>query len=356
MKKGGVLVRFAGPRLEKGGDDLLPVALRLGGRTLGGALSWSTPQPLAPFGDDGLFAGLPVPPEVLVTKQVLADPAALGPEVKVWARLKDGTPLVTAAKRGDGQVIFFHVTANSDWSNLPLSGLFVEMLRRITSLGSLGGGGQESLVGDGQGRAARRRCRGARRPCRCSTASACCKNPPPTTQGIAAAKIADAKPNAENPPGYYGPAGAPRALNLLTPKSLLKPLPSAAARRRAARLRGRHRPAAQAAAADRRAWRCCSPTSWLCCCCRPAASPSCGAPAAPPPRPSPPFAIAAGACLLARRPRPARRRRRRQRSKPQRRRARHPGHRQGHVRLRAHRRCGHRRGEPPGPDRPRQVS
>ena len=46
VKKGGVLVRFAGPRLEKGGDDLIPVGLRLGGRTLGGALSWSTPQPL----------------------------------------------------------------------------------------------------------------------------------------------------------------------------------------------------------------------------------------------------------------------------------------------------------------------
>ena len=52
------------------------------------------------------------------------------------------------------------------------------------------------------------------------------KNPPPTTQAIAAAKIADAKPSAENPPGYYGPAGAPRSLNLMTPKSLLKPLPA----------------------------------------------------------------------------------------------------------------------------------
>jgi hypothetical protein len=52
------------------------------------------------------------------------------------------------------------------------------------------------------------------------------KNPSPTTQAIAAAKIADARPNGENPPGYYGPAGAPRALNLMTPKSLLKPLPS----------------------------------------------------------------------------------------------------------------------------------
>src|SRR4029078_12863210 len=131
VKKGGILVRFAGPRLENGGDDLLPGALRPGGRTLGGALSWATPQPLAPFGDDSLFAGLTPAAEVLVNKQVLADPAGLGAEGKVWARFKAGTPLVTAPKKGDGQLIFFHVTANSDWSNLPLSGLFVEMLRRI---------------------------------------------------------------------------------------------------------------------------------------------------------------------------------------------------------------------------------
>ena len=225
VKKGGVLVRFAGPRLEKGGDELLPVDLRIGGRTLGGALSWSTPQPLAPFGDEGLFAGLPVPPEVVVTKQVLADPGSLGPEVKVWARLKDGTPLVTAAKRGDGQVIFFHVTANSDWSNLPLSGLFVEMLRRITSLGSLGGGGQEALAAEARDAGSAPAVE-VLSPLQVLDGFGLLKNPPPTTQGIAASKIADAKPTAENPPGYYGPAGAPRALNLLTQRSLLKPLPS----------------------------------------------------------------------------------------------------------------------------------
>ena len=32
LKAGGVLIRFAGPRLEQGGDELLPVALRRGGR------------------------------------------------------------------------------------------------------------------------------------------------------------------------------------------------------------------------------------------------------------------------------------------------------------------------------------
>jgi hypothetical protein len=225
VKKGGVLVRFAGPRLEKGGDDLLPVALRLGGRTLGGALSWSSPQALAPFGDDGLFAGLPVPPEVLVNRQVLADPAGLTADVKVWARLKDGTPLVTAARRGDGQVVFFHVTANSDWSNLPQSGLFVEMLRRITSLGRLGGAPEGTGGADVQDTAATANA-DVLSPLQVLDGFGLLKNPPPTTQGIAASKIADARPNAENPPGYYGPAGAPRALNLVTPKTLLKPLPA----------------------------------------------------------------------------------------------------------------------------------
>src|SRR5262249_5732571 len=52
------------------------------------------------------------------------------------------------------------------------------------------------------------------------------KTPPPTTQAIAAAKIAEARPSADNPPGYYGPAGAPRSLNLMTPKSQLKALPA----------------------------------------------------------------------------------------------------------------------------------
>ena len=225
VKRGGVLVRFAGPRLEKGGDDLLPVALRLGGRTLGGALSWSTPQLLAPFGDDGLFAGLTAPPEVLVSRQVLADPAALGPDVKVWARLKDGTPLVTAARRGDGQVVFFHVTANSDWSNLPLSGLFVEMLRRITSLGALGGSGRDGLAGDTRETEVAGTAE-VLSPLQVLDGFGLLRNPPPTTQGIVASKIAEARPSAENPPGYYGPSGAPRALNLLTVKSLLKPLPA----------------------------------------------------------------------------------------------------------------------------------
>jgi hypothetical protein len=224
VKKGGVLVRFAGPRLEKGGDELLPVGLRIGGRSLGGALSWSTPQPLAPFADDSVFAGLAAPPDVLVNRQVLADPARLGSSVKIWARLKDGTPLVTATRRGDGQLVLFHVTANSDWSNLPLSGLFVEMLRRISTLGKLAGGSEATAADDKAG--ALGADANVLAPLQVLDGFGSLRAPPPTAQAVPAARLADLKPSVAHPPGYYGPQGSPRALNAVNSRTVLKPLPS----------------------------------------------------------------------------------------------------------------------------------
>lgn len=234
VKKGGVLVRFAGPRLEKGGDDLMPVGLRAGGRTLGGALSWSTPQPLAPFSDDSIFAGLAVPDDVTVNRQVLADPAQLGPDVNVWARLADGTPLVTASSLGDGRLVLFHVTANSDWSNLPLSGLFVEMLRRIGSLGRLTGSGEEKVADTG-GAGTATTDASVLPPVQLLDGWGVLKPPPPTAQAISVSELTKLIPSAEHPPGYYGAQGAPRALNLVAPDTQLKPLPGlpASAQRRA---------------------------------------------------------------------------------------------------------------------------
>ena len=225
VQAGGVLVRFAGPRLEKGGDDLLPVELRAGGRTLGGALSWSTPQPLAPFSDDSLFAGLASSKEVVVRRQVLADPAKLGQEIAVWARLKDGTPLVTAASRGDGHVVLFHVTANSAWSDLPLSGLFVEMLRRVSTLGALsrGSAGEKTAT---TGNPSVAPSQAVLAPVQVLDGFGQLIPPPPTASPIARKDFSKMTARVEHPPGFYGPAGRPQALNILGPETELKPLPS----------------------------------------------------------------------------------------------------------------------------------
>jgi Domain of unknown function (DUF4159)/Aerotolerance regulator N-terminal len=136
VNKGGLLLRFAGPRLAASDisrmdeDPLMPVRLREGGRTVGGAMSWGEPKTLAPFPEDSPFHGLVVTDDVTVTAQVLAQP---GPDLaaRTIAALADGTPLVTRKDVGLGQVVLVHVTANAEWSSLPLSGLFVSMLERL---------------------------------------------------------------------------------------------------------------------------------------------------------------------------------------------------------------------------------
>ena len=138
-----MLLRFAGPELAASGDDLVPARLRAGDRILGGALSWSEPLPLAPFPPDSPFAGLPVTDEVRVSRQVLAEP---GPDLAgaTMASLADGTPLVTGARRGKGWLILVHTTANTAWTTLPLSGLFVQMLERVLALGPGVGGAERA--------------------------------------------------------------------------------------------------------------------------------------------------------------------------------------------------------------------
>ncbi|WP_445680596.1 DUF4159 domain-containing protein [Radicibacter daui] len=133
VEAGGVLVRFAGSALANAEDPLVPVRLRHGERQLSGALSWSEPEKLAPFSENSPFYGLPVPPDVTVSRQVLAEPS-IDLDDHTWARLVDGTPLVTAAHRGKGLLVLVHTTAEPGWSNLALSGLFVDMLRRVVTL------------------------------------------------------------------------------------------------------------------------------------------------------------------------------------------------------------------------------
>jgi hypothetical protein len=209
---GGVLVRFAGTRLAASSDDLIPTPLRRGGRTLGGALSWETPKRLAPFDDSSPFAGLPTPSEVTVSRQVLAEPEP-GLVDKTWARLADGTPLVTAARRGKGLIVLFHVTADTTWSNLPLSGLFVDMLRRIVALA-----GQPAPEAAATSAA---KTSVTHAPLRNLDGYGALGPPPAWARPIPAgfSGVADA----DHPPGFYGQADAPIAVNTLAPGQDLKP-------------------------------------------------------------------------------------------------------------------------------------
>lgn len=197
IEDGGALIRFAGPRLAAQGDDLLPVPLRRSSRALGGALAWDEPQALAPFPESSPFDGLQIPGDVRITQQVLARP---GPELSshTWARLADGSPLVTSDTRGAGTIILFHITAGPDWANLAYSDLFPQMLRRCIAAGrgesvnDEEGAYTPKLVLDGYGRL---------------------QSPGPAAAPLKAADFETVEPSEAHPPGLYqGPAGT-RALN-----------------------------------------------------------------------------------------------------------------------------------------------
>ena len=208
VDQGGMLIRFAGPRLAESDDDLVPVKLRRGDRSFGGAMSWTKPVTLAPFEDSSPFAHLATPPDVTVTRQVLAEPSAdLG--TKTWVRLSDGTPLVTAGRREKGWIVLVHTTANPDWSNLALSGLFVEMLRRMVALsrGVAEGTAEISLppreLLDGFGRS---------------------QQPTAAAVAIPAGAFSQTAVGPRHPPGFYGTDAVRRSLNLSARLPELKPL------------------------------------------------------------------------------------------------------------------------------------
>ncbi len=215
VNDGGLLLRFAGPRLAASDiaraeeDPLLPVRLRIGGRTVGGAMSWGAPRELREFSSDSPFAGLSIPPDVTISAQVLAQP---DPQLsdRTIAALADGTPLVTRKFAGEGQVVLIHTTANAEWSSLPISGLFVQMLERLAVSTRPAAPSAEAMAGtqwqperalDGFGQVIDV----SQRPV------------------VAGERVAEGRLSPDLPPGVYRSAAGSLALNIGQPDMELRP-------------------------------------------------------------------------------------------------------------------------------------
>ena len=215
MERGGLLVRFAGPRLAAsdvavGADHpLMPVRLRAGGRSVGGAMSWGEPKRLQAFPEASPFHGLDVPDEVEVTAQVLAQPDA-GLADATIASLSDGTPLVTRKIVGEGQVVLFHVSANAEWSSLPLSGLFVEMLERLAVSSRTARPSAAALEGTTWQAESVLDAFGSLRDSG-------------DLAGVAGARIAKATPGPDMPPGLYTSGDRSLAVNVVGAQTELRP-------------------------------------------------------------------------------------------------------------------------------------
>ena len=157
-----------------------------------------------------LFAGLPVPPEVTVNRQVLADPAMLGPE---RARVGAAEGRHAARHRRASAA-----RARSSCSTSPptrigrtcrcrdCSSRCCAASRRSGALAAVGASASgETKAADGSAPAeSRRSCR----RCRRSTATARSRPRRRRRKPITSEQVQDLVPNVEHPPGYYGPAGS----------------------------------------------------------------------------------------------------------------------------------------------------
>ncbi|MCC5977213.1 MAG: DUF4159 domain-containing protein [Salinarimonas sp.] len=211
VEEGGLLLRFAGPRMTGNIDDLLPVRLRDGGRSLGGALSWDSPRTLADFTQESPFHGLNVPEDLGISRQILAEPSGALTE-RTWASLEDGTPIVTADRRGDGMTVLFHVTADASWSNLPLTGLFVDMLRKTLQFAAAPPGASPEGGADRQPVAPRLALDGAGN----------LGTPPAHARPLT--RAFEARAGFDHPPGFYGPTESAIAVNALGAEDRLVPV------------------------------------------------------------------------------------------------------------------------------------
>ena len=215
VKDGGTLLRFAGSHLAENPDkeaDLLPVHLRRGERVLGSALSGGKKGYLEPFEKDSPFYGIAVPSDLVIKREVLAQP---GPDLeeKTWARLHDGTPLVTAAPQGKGWIVLVHTTAHTDWSNLPLSGMFVDMSRAIVAHSQ----GVSSAAGQLEKKLP---------PLKTVNELGQMMSPSSFVKPLSAAVVSAGTMGPASPPGFYGDESARVAYNLSDVVKEFAPLPA----------------------------------------------------------------------------------------------------------------------------------
>lgn len=219
VEGGGILIRFAGPRLIAAEpSSLLPAPVLSQARALRGALAWDNVGSLGGFDRAGPFAGLTIPPEAKVNQIAVLAPnaqgAAASPAPQIWARLADGSALVSAAPLGRGWRVLFHTTAGPAWSDVAFSGLQVSMLRRV--LARAGSSNipaktitptaplRPTLVLDGYGNF---------------------QAPKAGDLSIAPQNVGGAKPNARHPPGIYEGGGSRLILQAAGPETALPALP-----------------------------------------------------------------------------------------------------------------------------------
>ena len=133
---------------------------------------------------------------VEVTLEAGSHPLEAGSQAAIDANWRRETALAPALF--DGTVVLFHTTANTNWSNLALSGLFVDMLRAVVahSQGVIGSAEESAMLApwkilDGAGRL---------------------RSPTPAVRALDTGADGAVEVGPHHPPGLYGDDSVRRVL------------------------------------------------------------------------------------------------------------------------------------------------
>ena len=94
-------------------------------------LSFRKDLSIKKFKKGSLFYGLVVPEKIKINKYIELKKDLEFKNFQHLAYLENGAPLITEFEIGKGKLVFFHIPANTNWSTLPFSILFVNILEKL---------------------------------------------------------------------------------------------------------------------------------------------------------------------------------------------------------------------------------
>ncbi len=224
VRAGGLLIRTAGPKLLAAGPSpLIPAAIGPEPRTVRGSMTWDNAGKVGAFDRTSPFAGLTIPDDARITQVAVLAPdtgeaaaaSSRDPQtLQIWARLSDGTPLVTARGLGKGKVVLFHTTAGPAWSDVAFSGLQVAMLRRVLAQAASSAIPANFVVGTAP-----------LKPVLVLDGFGAFRAPDLTTRPIRPEEVQTLRPSLDQPPGIYEGGGVRWVLQAAAQNLRLDPLP-----------------------------------------------------------------------------------------------------------------------------------
>ena len=130
IQSGGTLIKFSDKKIVSQKNLYFDgVAYFQSLREIATDFSLQNNLSIKSFEKDSIFSNLKIPADLIFKKQLIID--GFAPDISILASLEDQSPLITMKNLGVGKVILFHITSNNEWSNLPLSSLFRDIISRL---------------------------------------------------------------------------------------------------------------------------------------------------------------------------------------------------------------------------------